>query len=229
MDVKIIYEDSEVLVIDKPAGLTVNKAESTRGQETVQEWAEAHFEIANGEYREENEKEFAKKHGIVHRLDKDTSGVLIIAKMLESYLRLKSQFQNRETKKTYLALVHGLVEPEQGEINAPIDRNPFNRTHFGVFPGGREAATSYKVYKNYNVYSLLEVFPKTGRTHQIIVHLKHIGHPIVSDPLYVGRKQLREDLKWCPRLFLHASRLEIDGKLFEAPLPKDLEQVLKVV
>ena len=89
MDVKIIYEDSEVLVIDKPAGLTVNKAESTRGQETVQEWAEAHFEIANGEYREENEKEFAKKHGIVHRLDKDTSGVLIIAKMLESYLRLK--------------------------------------------------------------------------------------------------------------------------------------------
>lgn len=228
----IIFEDESLLVIDKPYGVVVNKSDTTAKVFTVQDFAEGKVLKVPGA------EEFNDRGGIVHRLDKDTSGVLVIAKTPEAFENLKNQFKGRKTVKKYLALVHGKVEPLVGKIDAPIERSPFNRMHFGIFPGGREAVTSYKLISNFKFlmsnYSLLEVEPKTGRTHQIRVHMKYIGHPIVSDPIYGGRKQLREDLKWCPRLFLHAASLEIahpeTGKKLEfgARLPEDLEKVLRL-
>ena len=251
MDIKIIHEDDSLIVIDKPPGITVNKAETTIGQETVQDWVlqrvfanppqrekQSPQEIASspatavGAPRNDNQAEFEEKNGIVHRLDKDTSGVLVIAKTLESYSKLKLQFQNRETVKKYLALVHGVVDPAAGTINVPIDRSPFDRMKFGVFVGGREAETKYKTLKNYKLFTFLEVTPKTGRTHQIRVHMKYINHPIVSDPIYGGRKQLKMDLMFCPRLFLHATSLNFKHPVtnevleFKSELPENLEQVL---
>ena len=218
----IIFEDENFLVIDKPYGITVNNSETTKNQETIQNWIGPRAGVG----------EFYEKSGIVHRLDKDTSGVLVIAKTESAYLNLKTQFQNRETVKKYLALVHGLVDPPVGTINAPIERSPFNRMRYGVFVGGREAVTSYRTLGHYGRLTLVEVTPKTGRTHQIRVHLKYIKHEIVSDPIYGGRKQLRDDLKFCPRLFLHAQSLTlkhpISGELmtFTSPLPTDLESVI---
>ena len=174
---KIIFEDNELLVIDKPFGVVVNRAETTSNVETIQDFAEGKIE------KNTDNQEFLDRGGIVHRLDKDTSGVMVIAKTSEAFENLKSQFKERETKKVYLALVHGKVEPEVGMVDAPIERSPFNRMHFGIFPGGRPAQTKYSVVKSYNGHSLLEVEPKTGRTHQIRVHMKYINHPIVSDRL----------------------------------------------
>lgn len=211
MNPRIIFEDDSFLIIDKAAGIVVNRSQSAK-EETIEDWAAGKF--------------------IVHRLDKDTSGLLLVAKTAEAWENLKSQFKNRETVKKYLALVHGKVEPEQGTVNAPIGRNPFNRMHFGVFPGGREAVTDYKIYKCYQNYTLLEVTPHTGRTHQIRVHLKYLNHPVVSDPIYGGRKNYQADKKWCPRLFLHATSLTIkhpvsgETKTFSSPLPADLQTAL---
>lgn len=221
---QILFEDEEVLVVNKPSGLVVNRDISVKG-ETLQDWVE-------------------RKYGLgrpAHRLDKQTSGALIIAKNPEVLQNLQAQFKNREVKKTYIALVHGKVFPKVGDINSPIGRLPWNRERFGIFAGGRASETSFKLLSIYqitnlsaqNYYSLLEIYPKTGRTHQIRVHLKSIGHPVVSDEFYAGRKTSRKDLTWCPRLFLHASRVEFihpkTGKpiSIEAVLPLDLKQVLK--
>ncbi len=228
MNVKIIFEDEFFLVIDKASGVVVNRAESQKA-ETLEDWAAGKF--------------------IVHRLDKDTSGLLLIAKTQEVLDNLQGQFKSRTVVKKYLALVHGVVEPSEGSINAPIERSPFNRMHFGVFPGGREAETGYKVLshagldpasiqidsglrRNDKVYTLLELTPRTGRTHQIRVHMKYINHPVVSDPIYGGRKNIQADLKFCPRLFLHATYLKINHPKtseileFNSPLPPDLQQVI---
>ena len=235
------------MVIDKPAGLIVNRSDTTARVATVQDWAEIKVQssIAQlaGKVQRDIDKEFVDRGGVVHRLDKDTSGILIIAKTPESFLNLKNQFKDRETMKTYLALVHGKVEPAFGVITAPIARSPFNRMHFGVFPGGREAQTSHKTLENIDAsiknqgheketLTLLKVSPHTGRTHQIRVHLKYINHPIVCDPLYCGRKTYNEDLKYFPRLFLHATSLEIKhpqngaSLKFESPLPQELGESL---
>lgn len=240
MDIPIIFEDDSMLVVNKPAGIVVNRAETTRNIETIQDWVEHKFIIDH-----ETSNEFADRGGIVHRLDKDTSGVLLIAKTPQAFENLKNQFKDRETAKTYLALVHGKMQSSVGKVDAPIERSPFNRMHYGVFVGGRAAQTSYKTLKTLKLltglnqgqdeFSLLEVKPETGRTHQIRVHMKHLGHPVVADPIYGGRKQIKSDLTWCPRLFLHAQQLEIKhpktGKTvrFEAPLPQDLVSVLKIL
>ncbi|MBI3384725.1 RluA family pseudouridine synthase [Candidatus Gottesmanbacteria bacterium] len=261
LEPKIIYEDEQLLVIAKPTGMVVNKADTTRNEFTLQEWLDRYYSStrqqagrsqkdssrrvrldSNSKAAETNE--FFARSGIVHRLDKDTSGVLIIAKTEEAFINLQGQFKNREVQKKYLALVHGTIEPKSGTINIPIERNPFNRKRFGVFLGGREAVTEYNTMSNYklqmtndkrqttNNYTLLEVFPHTGRTHQIRVHLMHLGHPIVSDILYAGRKNIKADLKFCPRLFLHAEKIEFKhpktSKImeFSSKLPKELEKVL---
>jgi len=226
---KIVFEDSEILVLDKPAGMVVNRAETTKGEETIQDWLEKKFKI-------ENLKLKIERAGIVHRLDKDTSGLLLVAKTPQCFFNLQRQFKERMVEKKYLALVHGKVSGEEGEIKAPVGRLPWQREKFGVFPGGRPAETRYRVKKTYvingQIYTLLEVSPKTGRTHQIRVHLKYLGHPIVADSHYGGRKTARKDLEIFPRMFLHAFYLSFldprTGKRleFSLPLPKDLKEKL---
>lgn len=242
---QVIFEDEFLIVINKPAGVVVNRADTTGKIETIQDWAEGKLTVGNPQLSvtDEIHQEFANRSGIVHRLDKDTSGVLVIAKDPKTFEKLKNQFKNREVIKRYLALVHGKVEPSEGVVDAPIERNPFNRMHFGVFPGGRSALTKFRVLMFLRLpeslqledrtFSLLEVEPKTGRTHQIRVHMKYAGHSVVSDPIYAGRKNVKEDLRWCSRLFLHAGYLKImhpdSGQPieFKAPLPSELAQVLE--
>lgn len=245
----IVFEDEHLLVLNKPAGWVVNEAESTKNQLTVQKWLREKFSIFNnarGQYpnipisqypdsveQYNNEEIFAQRCGIVHRLDKETSGILLIAKTPEAFMELQRQFKERETKKTYLALVHGEVKPSEGIIEAPISRNPFNPKRFGVFPGGKPAKTVYRVLNKIRSLSFLELKPFTGRTHQIRVHLKHIGHPVVSDELYAGRQQARSDRLWCPRLFLHASSIEFyhpttkKPLIFSVELPEELKKALE--
>ena len=233
MEPQIIFQDDSLMVISKPAGVVTDKA-VTNKDKTIQDWVEENFD-------HELAKDFEHRNGIVHRLDKDTSGVLVVAKTVKAYEELQRQFKDRETGKTYVALVHGKVSPPspkamEGVIDAPVGRLPWNRMRFGVYPGGKPAKTKYYVSSimqhGEEKFTLLELHPETGRTHQLRVHLKHIGHPIVSDPFYAGRKTARNDQKWCPRLFLHAKSLEFkhpetgEHLKFEAPLPQDLQNVL---
>ena len=140
---QIIFEDQDILVINKPAGMVVNKSDTSRYVETIQEWAEKQLTFDNLQLTE-NSSEFSQRGGIVHRLDKETSGVLVIAKNPESFSNLQQQFKNRTVKKIYLALVHGIVTPAEGEIAVSVGRLPWNRTRFGVFPEGKESSSKYK-------------------------------------------------------------------------------------
>ncbi len=235
MEPKIVFEDEYLVVIDKPAGMIVNRADTTQNMVTVQDWAEEKILPINTNTTNTT-NDFYKRAGVVHRLDKETSGLLLIAKTLEAFVNLQAQFKNREVKKKYLALVHGKVIPEEGEINAPVGRLPWNRERFGVMPGGREAITKYKIVKYYNlnsnIYTLLELAPETGRTHQIRVHLKYLGFPIVGDSFYAGRKQARDDREFCPRVFLHAGFISFAHPVtkekleFKSDLPAELKKVL---
>ncbi len=258
MNIPVIYEDSDLIVIDKPAGMVVNKAESVK-EETVQEWAGKKLKVPRGGEvppslpagrqvpRGEKARDtrgtfysrntFYERAGVVHRLDKETSGILLIAKTEDAFEKLQAQFKNREVSKKYVTLVHGELK-DKGEIKASVGRLPWNKERFGVLAGGREALTSYKSLKSFKsfkreILTLLEVTPHTGRTHQIRIHLKYIGHPVVSDPFYAGRKVYRKDIKFCPRLFLHAAYIKFRQPKtnllveFESKLPRDLEKVLE--
>jgi len=204
---KVIYEDDSILVLSKPAGQIVNRAETTKGELTLQEELEEHFEI------KKPKEGIGGRAGIVHRLDKETSGVLVVAKTAKAFTDLQAQFKKREVEKEYLTLVHGKVKERKGKIEAPIARNPRDRMRFAIVEGGRKATTEYEVIgyqllgTNGEEFSYVRVRPLTGRTHQIRVHLKHIGHPVISDPLYLSRKRLKVDRQWCPRIFLHAESL----------------------
>ena len=177
-----------------------------------------------------------RRHGIVHRLDKETSGVMIVAKTKEAFEKLQAEFKSREVHKTYIALVHGKLEPLEGNITVPVGRLPWRRDRFGVVAGGRNSETDYKVLQffpgNNAGHTLVEFYPKTGRTHQIRIHCKYIKHAIVADEFYAGRKTARNDRKWCPRLFLHAASIKfihpVSGKPveFKSDLPIDLKEVL---
>lgn len=231
----MLFEDDSILILDKPFDWVVNSAETTKNMVTIQDWLKLNFkyEIVNS---------FEMRSGIVHRLDKETSGVLIIAKTPEAFTSLQKQFADRIVTKKYAALIHGVMEPLAGEIVATVGRLPWRRDRFGVLPGGREASTAYETVKTFTVpnsktkktdlYSLLLLTPKTGRTHQIRIHLKYKGHPIVSDTFYAGRKTARADRLWCPRLFLHAKYISFihpkTGKRveFEADLSLDLVNTL---
>lgn len=232
-DIKIIYIDDDILVIDKPSGITVNNAETTKGQFTVQDYLEGKFPFSNPT---NDESDFYKRAGIVHRIDKETSGILVVARNKESFENLQSQFKERKVNKTYIALVHGHVDSKEGEISVPVGRLPWNRKRFGVLAGGREAVTFYKVLHKYQKpFTLLELTPKTGRTHQIRVHLKYFNHPIFGDFLYAGRKTSRQDRKVLERFFLHAQKINFfhpktKKKVeFESPLPLELKQALEIV
>lgn len=243
--IKIIFEDKNLVVINKPAGIVCNRAESVK-EETLQDWMEQKYKIDKLEFEdvvfEEVFSEFKNRSGLVHRLDKDTSGVMVLAKNAETFYFLKQQFMERKTKKKYMALVHGNVEPEQGTINLPIKRNILNRHKFHVDVDGKMAKTEYKVIEKIKsvddfsgdngLYSLVEINLLTGRTHQIRVHFTNLGYPLVCDSLYLG-KRLRGDLKFCRRIFLHAKYLSFIHPVseerveFEAELSEDLEECLK--
>lgn len=235
MKPRIIYQDNQLLVIDKPAGMVVNRAESVK-EATVQDWAEANviakFISRSKKRGLKSANTFLQRAGVVHRLDKETSGLLIIAKTPAAFTDLQGQFKKRTIEKKYLALVHGKVVPKRGTIKLPVKRSSRNRQKFAVEPEGRPALTGYQVTRYFNDYSLIEVRPKTGRTHQIRVHFQFIGHPVVGDKKYLGKRRRRQTSSWCPRLFLHAFSLKFKqpktGKLveIEIPLAPDLNQAL---
>lgn len=244
--IRVVYSDDYLLVIDKPPGLVVTSTQ-TQTEPTLEDILKTEFLIK------------IERSGIVHRLDKDTSGLLVVAKTAEVMEKLQAQFKERTTHKEYLALVHGWVE-KGGRIEAPIGRNPGDREKFVVQVGGREAVTEYEPIEKFKIqnakfkiifegfnkiqfkklekshygdFTLLRCKPLTGRTHQIRVHLKYIGFPIVGDEKYGGRKISRLDHRFCKRQFLHAAKLEfthpVTGKRMslESKLPEDLETVLK--
>lgn len=241
MKPKVIFEDKEILVLDKPAGMIVNKADTTKDQVTLQDFVERYLKVEQVE--QVTFSTFLARAGIVHRLDKETSGILVVAKTPEAFVNLQAQFKERKVQKTYIALAHGKIEPEMGEINISVGRLPWNRKRFGVLSGGRESITKYKVLsikylisgKNKEPLTLVELYPKSGRTHQIRVHLQYIHHPIFADPLYSGRKTSRNDRKLVSRIFLHASKISFyhpktsEMVSFESPLPADLKHFLVVV
>ncbi|MDP2637508.1 MAG: RluA family pseudouridine synthase [Candidatus Levybacteria bacterium] len=260
MKPKIIFEDENLLVLDKPAGMIVNRSDTTKGEETLQDFVEEYLKIGRSEpkidktlsYEDQARLDFVNRAGIVHRLDKETSGIILVAKTSDAFLNLQAQFRERKVQKTYIALSHGKVEPEAGEINVSVGRLPWNRKRFGVVAEGKESVTQYKALsikylgKNREPLTLVELHPKSGRTHQIRVHLQYIHHPIFSDPLYAGRKTSRYDRKLLSRVFLHASKISffhparhasqvagVAGKpknsellSFESPLPSDLKQFI---
>lgn len=228
---QVIFQNDDLLVINKPSGVVVNRSETTNG-DTLQDLIDKEFEINHSD-----EPEFIDRSGIVHRLDKETSGAIIIAKNSNAFRLLQGQFKERLVKKEYIALTHGEISPSKGEINAPVGRLPWNRKRFGVVAGGREASTAYEVEKVYELkgenLSYVRLFPKTGRTHQIRVHLKYINHPIFADELYAGRKTARNDRKLLDRVFLHAQKITfIDPQTkkeitCEADLPNALKNLLE--
>ncbi|MDO8498277.1 MAG: RluA family pseudouridine synthase [bacterium] len=244
----VVFNDEYLLVLDKPPGLVVTSSE-TKKEPSLED-----ILASQGSTLE--------RAGIVHRLDKDTSGLLVVAKKQDVLENLQSQFKERGVLKEYLALVHGWVE-KGGRIEASIARNPGDREKFVVVDGsrieGREAVTEYQpvqkflilnsklltLFEGFNKiqmkkleksgfgkFTLLKCHPLTGRTHQIRVHLKYLGHPLVGDQKYGGRKTTRLDHRFCPRQFLHAARLEFTHPVtgerikLESNLPEDLEKAL---
>jgi 23S rRNA pseudouridine1911/1915/1917 synthase len=217
----IIYEDDDIVVIDKPAGLVVHPAAGHDGGTLVNALL-GHvpdLEGIGGEIRP----------GIVHRLDKDTSGLIVVAKNDRALQFLQQQFKSRTVKKTYIALVEGIVEPRAGIIDAPVGRSKNHRKKMAVVSNGRSARTRYRVMSIYRDpdLTLVEAYPETGRTHQIRVHFAWLHHPLVGDTVY-GR---RHPLVPLERHFLHAASLSFtlpygEMRTFTSNLPDDLQSVL---
>ena len=227
----VVFEDDHVIVIDKPPGLVVHPAAGVHSG-TLANALVYHFQqLSNAG---------SVRPGIVHRLDKDTSGLLVVAKTESDHEHLSDQFRAREVFKSYVALVYGVVKQESGRIEQPIARDPRNRTRMAIVPGGRGALSLYKTRRSYGAFTLLDVELKTGRTHQIRVHLSWLKHPIVGDELYGGGRdnniqdvQLRAQVRKLKRQFLHAEQLGFrhphtgEQMRFLAPLPSALAHLLE--
>jgi 23S rRNA pseudouridine1911/1915/1917 synthase len=225
IDVPVVYEDSDLLIVDKPAGLVVHPAPGHPSGTLVNAL------LARGGSSAYGGIAGIRRPGIVHRLDRDTSGLLMIAKHDAAQASLMAQLKARRVKKTYLALVAGNVAAAEGRIEAPIGRDPRHRTRMAVTAEGRAAVTGYRVRERLPGWTLLELDLVTGRTHQIRVHLDAIGHPVAGDSVY-GTGTSRRGPAGLDRLFLHSWRLELasptDGHLIRATavLPADLEAAL---
>lgn len=220
----VVYEDGDLLIIDKAAGLVVHPAPGHAGGTLVNALLARDTEyggIAG-----------VQRPGIVHRLDRDTSGLLMVAKNDRAQASLMAQLKDRSIKKTYLGLVQGAVVATSGRVEAPIGRDPHHRTRMAVVPAGRAAVTGYRVKERLTGWTLLELDLITGRTHQIRVHLDAIGHPVAGDPVY-GTGTSRRGPDGLGRLFLHSWRIELqspdDGHVIRAtaPLPPELEAALE--
>ena len=223
IELRIVHEDDDLLIVDKPAGLVVHPSAGHATGTLV------HGLLAHG--GELGGIAGVRRPGIVHRLDRDTSGLLMVARNDASQASLMAQLKARRIKKTYQALVQGSVAAAVGRIEAPIGRDPKHRTRMAVVPDGRASTTGYRVRERFARWTLLELDLVTGRTHQIRVHLDAIGHPVAGDPVY-GTGTSRRGPDGLGRLFLHAWRLELTspstGALIRAtaPLPPELEAVL---
>lgn len=246
--ISIVYEDGDFLIIDKPSGLLTHPVNRQDQSPSVVGWLlEKYPEISRvqDEYGASVGEWVDLRPGIVHRLDRETSGLLLIAKTQPAFNYLKKLFQERKIQKTYLALVHGKLKNRSGIIESSLGKLDGKQTTkiLGKHKlKEKPATTEYKVLNEYVDYSLVEVRPQTGRTHQIRIHLKSIGHPVVCDPIYSGplRRSFSEASKQtvCPpelgRLFLHAQKLTFvspSGAAIsvEADLPSDLENFLKIL
>jgi 23S rRNA pseudouridine1911/1915/1917 synthase len=220
---EVLYEDPDVLVVDKPAGLVVHPSPG--------HWSGTMVNALLARDTEYGGIAGVARPGIVHRLDRDTSGLIMVAKTDVAQASLMAQLKARRVKKTYLALVHGNVEAAAGRIEAPIGRDPRQRTRMAVVPDGRPSVTGYRVRERFNGWTLLEVDLVTGRTHQIRVHLAALGHAVAGDPVY-GTGTSRRGPDGLERLFLHAWRIVFaspgtgDLVRVEAPLPDALDGVL---
>ena len=207
IDLPVLYEDDDCVVIDKPVGLLTHSKGAFNPEATVASWLSPKVTGMNGD-----------RAGIVHRLDRATSGVMICAKTPEALSWLQKQFSLRKVKKSYIAIVEGEFNLSEAIIDMPIERHPKKPQTFRVGSNGKEATTQYKVLKSVGRKSLVELKPTTGRTHQLRVHLAHIKHPIIGDTFYHGPP--------ADRLYLHAKSLEITlpnrkRTIFESKLPKE--------
>lgn len=219
--IEIIYEDENFAVINKPRGMVVHQASSYRANDTLVNallFRLKDLSSINGVIRP----------GIVHRLDKDTTGLLVVAKNDEAHRSLQSQIAAKTAKRIYIALTDGNFREESGVIDAPIGRSKRDRKKMAVVEGGRRAVTHYTVLERFGRYTLVRFELETGRTHQIRVHSAHIGHPVTGDAVYGGSTAIFKGGQ-----LLHAGRLELDDpatgerKVFEAPLPEDFALVLE--
>lgn len=220
--IDVIYEDKDIIVVNKPKGLVVHPANGNPDGtlvNAIMAICKGSLSGIGGEIRP----------GIVHRLDKDTSGIIIIAKNDEAHIKLSEQIKNREVKKTYIALVRGFVKENEATINMPIGRSPKDRKKMAVVKNGKNAITHIKVLEKFNNYTLLQVNIETGRTHQIRVHLSQIGYPIVGDYTYSNGKNEFGIVGQC----LHAKSLKFrhpitnEEMYLEAELPQYFKDVIK--
>ena len=229
--IDIVYEDATLVVVNKPAGLVVHPAAGTPSG-TLANALAYHFQQLP-------DSGAGVRPGIVHRLDRDTSGLLVVAKTEAALENLSDQFRDRTVFKSYVALVHGRVLQTSGRIDQPLARDPSNRTRMAVVRGGRNALTLYRVRRSFQRFTLLDVELKTGRTHQIRVHLAWLKHPVVGDETYGGGRdntiqdaRLRARIRNLNRHFLHAEKLGFThpatGEFvkFESPLPAELSELL---
>jgi 23S rRNA pseudouridine1911/1915/1917 synthase len=212
IDLPVIYEDKDCLVVNKPIGVLTHSKGAFNPEGTVATFITDKISGMEGD-----------RAGIVHRLDRATSGVIICAKTPESLSALQTQFSQRKAKKTYYAIIEGMLNPDKAVIEVPIERNPRDPKTFRAGSMGKPAVTSYEVIKSNEHYSLVKLMPQTGRTHQLRVHLRYVGHPIVGDPIYGGKS--------AKRMYLHAESLEIttpsrQRKIFVAPLPDDFRAIM---
>ena len=222
LPIQVIHEDKELFVIDKPSGLVVHPGAGHSKGTLVNALLgrQARLSTVGGPLRP----------GIVHRLDKDTSGLLLVAKSNYAHRMLQSQFASRSLSKTYLALVRGQIEYEEGRVEAPIGRDKKVKLKMSVSASGdgKYALTLYRVLRRFHHATLLEIKLVTGRTHQIRVHMRHLGHPVAGDTLYGGPREASE-----PRLALHAAKIEFlhpkTGKLmtFESPIPAEMKAMIE--
>lgn len=213
IELPILYEDGNVVVIDKPIGVISHARGLYWDEPSVASFIRNRVSGPSGE-----------RAGIVHRLDRATSGVMICSKNPQTMRLLQGQFSKRQTKKSYYALIKGTLEPQSAVIEVPLARNPRKPQTFKPDANGKQASTNYEVVKSNNDYSLIKLTPRTGRTHQLRVHLKHLHHPIVGDQLYGGQP--------AERLFLHAYSLEITlpggiRKTFISQLPESFNKLIK--
>ena len=241
-----IYEDALLAVINKPAGMVVHPGAGISSG-TLANALAFKFQVLSSKFQVQGHNQsqienLKSKIGIVHRLDKDTSGLLVVAKTQEVHEKLSEQFRNREVFKSYIALVHGEIEENSGTIDAPIAREKHNRTKMSIRAHGRNALSLWKVKQRFEKFTLLAVEIKTGRTHQIRVHLAHINHPVVGDETYnAGRDktvrdlQIRQAIANLDRFFLHAEKLSFthpatNEKMdFRAELPPELSEFLELL